>query len=100
MATAMLSAITKKKTDCKLAMTGEITLQGRITAIGGVREKLMGAITAGIDKILLPEENRKDFLELPEYIKSKVRAAFVSTLSEAEKYAFGQQSFPAPEVKK
>ncbi|MBR7155372.1 MAG: endopeptidase La, partial [Lentisphaeria bacterium] len=99
-ALALTSLLSGKPLIKHLAMTGEITLQGRITAIGGVREKLMGAITAGIDKILLPEENRKDFLELPEYIKSKVRAAFVSTLSEAEKYAFGQQSFPAPEVKK
>ena len=80
-------------------MTGEITLQGRVTAIGGVREKLVGAIRAGITSILLPEENRKDFVELPLYIRQKLSVVFVKSLDEAMKYAFGEVKFPLPEEK-
>ena len=91
---ALLSLLSGKPLVKALAMTGEITLQSSITAIGGVREKLVGAISAGMKKILLPEENRKDFEELPDYIKDKVEVRFVSTLDEALEFAFESSLFP------
>ena len=61
---------TKKKVDCKLAMTGEITLRGKVLPIGGLKEKLLAAKTAGIKKVLVPEENRKDVEEIKaEYVE-------------------------------
>jgi ATP-dependent Lon protease len=96
---ALASLLSGKPLIKQLAMTGEITLQGRVTAIGGVREKLVGAIRAGITSILLPEENRKDFVELPLYIRQKLSVVFVKSLDEAMKYAFGEVKFPPPEEK-
>ena len=64
MATAMLSAITDKKVRADLAMTGEITLRGRVLPIGGLKEKLLAAKNAGIRTVLVPRENKKDVDEL------------------------------------
>ena len=72
----------------QLAMTGEITLQGRVTAIGGIREKLVGAIRAGIKEVLVPEANKKDVSELPDNIKKSLKIHFVSNFNEAMKIAF------------
>ena len=83
-----------EKNPCKvtkflyLAMTGEITLQGRVTAIGGVREKLVGAIRAGIKTVLVPQDNRKDVEELPENIRKSLDIHFVDSFTEAVKIAF------------
>jgi ATP-dependent Lon protease len=65
-ALALTSLLTGKTSIPRLAMTGEITLQGKVTIIGGVREKLVGALRAGVDTVIVPEENRKDVEELPE----------------------------------
>jgi ATP-dependent Lon protease len=65
MATALASALTSRAVDRALAMTGEITLRGRILAIGGLKEKLLAAKRAGITRVLIPEENRKDLTEIP-----------------------------------
>nr|WP_305046730.1 endopeptidase La [Geoalkalibacter sp.] len=65
MATALASAITGRPVDRNLAMTGEITLRGRVLAIGGVKEKLLAAKRAGITRVLIPEDNRKDLEEVP-----------------------------------
>ena len=65
MATAVASALTGRAVDRALAMTGEITLRGRVLAIGGLKEKLLAAKRAGITRVLIPEENRKDLTEIP-----------------------------------
>ena len=85
---AFMSLLTGKALIPKLAMTGEITLQGRVTAIGGVREKLVGAIRAGIKTVLVPKENAKDVAELPDNIRDALQIHFVSNYAEAAAVAF------------
>lgn len=85
---ALMSMLLNKPLIPRLAMTGEITLQGRVTAIGGVREKLVGAIRAGIKVVLVPKENAKDVAELPANIREALQIHFVSTFAEAFKIAF------------
>ena len=82
MATALLSAVTGKKVYCKVAMTGEITLRGKVLAIGGLKEKLLAAKTAGIHTVLVPEENEKDVEELSEEITGGMDIVFVSNMDE------------------
>ena len=91
---ALTSLITGKPLIAKLAMTGEVTLSGRVTAIGGLREKLTGALAAGVENILIPEENRKDLEEIPDYVKSELSIKCVSTVAEALDYGFGRCKFP------
>ena len=62
--------------------TGEITLRGKVTAIGGVKEKTIGAMRSGIRNIILPEENRKDVDDIPEEVRDRVTFHFVSTVKE------------------
>ena len=87
MATAMLSAIIKKKVDCKLAMTGEITLRGKVLPIGGLKEKLLAAKTAGIKKVLVPFENQKDVEEISTEITEGMEIVFVSSMEEVLSHA-------------
>ena len=87
MATAMISAITKKKVDCKLAMTGEITLRGKVLPIGGLKEKLLAAKTAGIKKVLVPDENRKDVEEISTEITDGIEIIYVTTMDEVLTHA-------------
>lgn len=94
MTLALTSLITGKPLIKKLAMTGEVTLSGRVTAIGGLREKLTGALAAGVVNILIPEENRKDLEDIPDYVKSELAIKCVSTVAEALDYGFGKRKFP------
>ena len=94
MTLALTSLITGKPLINKLAMTGEVTLSGRVTAIGGLREKLTGALAAGVVNILIPEENRKDLEDIPDYVKSELAIKCVSTVAEALDYGFGKRKFP------
>jgi len=94
MTLALTSLITGKPLVKNLAMTGEVTLSGRVTAIGGLREKLVGALTAGMKNILIPEENRKDLEDIPEYVKEKLAIKCVSSIDEALEYGFGKRKFP------
>ncbi|MBD5452190.1 MAG: endopeptidase La [Lachnospiraceae bacterium] len=87
MATAVLSAITNVPVKAKVAMTGEITLRGRVLAIGGLKEKLLAAKTAGIETVLVPSENKKDVDEIADEIKSGMEIHFVETMDEVTGYA-------------
>ena len=78
MTLALLSLATGKPLRSFFAMTGEITLLGKVTAVGGIREKMVAALRAGIREVIMPEENRKDYTELPAEVKSKLKFHFVS----------------------
>jgi ATP-dependent Lon protease len=72
MATAMVSALTGRKVRSDVAMTGEITIRGRVLAIGGLKEKVLAAYREGIKTIILPEDNRRDIEEIPENVREKL----------------------------
>ena len=82
MATAVYSAITKKKIRADLAMTGEITLRGRVLPIGGLKEKLLAAKVASIKTVLVPEKNRPDVMELDNEIVEGLEIKFVETMNQ------------------
>ena len=82
MATAIMSAITKRPVRCDVAMTGEITLRGRVLPIGGLKEKLLAAKKAGIRKVLVPEKNRNDMLEVSAEITDGLDIVYVSTMDQ------------------
>ena len=71
-ATALISALTNKPVNKNVAMTGEITLRGRVLPVGGLKEKALGALRAGISTIIIPEKNRRDLAEIPSNVKHKI----------------------------
>ena len=81
-ATGLASALTKIKVRRDIAMTGEITLRGKVLPIGGLKEKLLAAHRAGIFEAIVPEENRKDLADLPELLKTTMKLHFVSEMDE------------------
>ena len=85
MATALISALTKRPVSKDVAMTGEITLRGRVLPIGGLKEKSLGALRAGVTTIIMPEKNKRDLDEMPETIKKKITYVPVSTMDEVLK---------------
>lgn len=87
MATAMLSAITGRAVRANLAMTGEITLRGRVLPIGGLKEKMLAAKYAGITKILVPDQNRPDVEEIDGEIKDGLTIVFVEKMEQVLKEA-------------
>ncbi len=80
---SLASLLTNTPIDPQIAMTGEITLKGRILQVGGVREKILGARRAGIRKIVLPERNREDVEEIPKEYRSRLAFVYVDTVEEA-----------------
>jgi ATP-dependent Lon protease len=87
MVTAIISVMTAIPVRRDIAMTGEITLRGRILPIGGLKEKLLAALRGGIKKVLIPEENAKDLAEIPDNVKSGLEIIPVSRMDEVVKYA-------------
>lgn len=81
-ATALMSSLTKKPIHNDVAMTGEITLRGRVLPIGGLKEKALGALRAGIKKVIIPFKNKKDLAEIPANIKRKIKFIPVKTMDE------------------
>jgi ATP-dependent Lon protease len=82
MATALASALAKIPVRRDIAMTGEITLRGKVLAIGGLKEKLLAALRAGIFEVILPRANEKDVAELPDNIKKSIKLHFVDQMDE------------------
>ena len=91
MATAILSAITNIPVKAHVAMTGEITLRGRVLPIGGLKEKILAAKTAGIKTVLVPKKNEKDVEEIAAEIKSGLSIFFVENMEEVLTYALANQ---------
>jgi ATP-dependent Lon protease len=87
MVTSIISAITEIPVNKDVAMTGEITLRGIVLPIGGLKEKLLAAHRAGIKKVLIPQENKKDLVEIPEVIKKNIEIIPVKNVDEVLKHA-------------
>jgi Lon-like ATP-dependent protease len=92
MVTAMLSLALDRPIKSDLAMTGEISLTGKVLAVGGIKEKTMAARRAGISTIILPEDCRRDFEELPDYLKEGLDVHFATEYSDVYDVAFGKSS--------
>jgi len=88
MVTALLSLATNKPVKPDLAMTGELSLTGRVLPIGGVKEKTMAARRSGVTTLIFPEANKKDFEELADHLKEGVEVHFASTYDDVYKVAF------------
>ena len=86
--TAIVSVLTNKKVRQDIAMTGEITITGDVLAIGGVREKVIGAHRAGIKEVILPEDNRVDTDEIPDELRSTMKIHFAKTYDDVSKLVF------------
>lgn len=101
--TALASALSGAEVRPRLAMTGEITLRGRVLPIGGLREKLLAAVRAGVTTVLLPEKNREDLFDVPDEIKKALRIEFVSTADEVLRSALASPNAyaaaPMPGIK-
>ncbi|MCW7754114.1 endopeptidase La [Desulfobotulus sp. H1] len=103
MITALASAITEKPVNQDFAMTGEVTLRGRVLPIGGLKEKALGALRGGVTTILIPEKNRKDLAEIPSSLKRKMNFIAVKDVEEVLKKAISEDvlaATPPPSVKK
>jgi ATP-dependent Lon protease len=79
---ALISLLTDKTTKSDVAMTGEITLRGLVLPVGGIKEKVLAAVRAGIKTVILPEKNQKDIDEIPEMARKKVKFQFIKKMDE------------------
>ena len=94
MVTAIVSILTGIPVRKDIAMTGEITLRGRVLPIGGLKEKLLAALRGGIKTVLIPEENAKDLVEIPDNVKNGLEIIPVSHANEVLKHALIRQPEP------
>jgi ATP-dependent Lon protease len=79
---ALASLFTQRRVRSDLAMTGEISLRGRVLRVGGIKEKVLAAARSGLKEVILPEQNRNDWLEVPEEVRQKMKAHFVRDISQ------------------
>ncbi|MCQ4632315.1 endopeptidase La [Shinella sp. CPCC 100929] len=94
MATAIVSIMTGIPVSKDIAMTGEVTLRGRVLPIGGLKEKLLAALRGGIKKVLIPEENAKDLADIPDNVKNNMEIVPVSRMGEVIKHALVRRPEP------
>jgi ATP-dependent Lon protease len=99
MATAMASLLTGQPVRRDLAMTGEITLRGRVLPIGGLKSKLLAAHLAGVKTVLIPKRNEKDLVDVPDEIRSQLRIVGVETMDEVLAEALIAEARPAARIK-
>jgi ATP-dependent Lon protease len=90
MATALASALTKIPARVDVAMTGEITLRGKVLPIGGIKEKVLAAHRAGVKNIILPRDNEKDLADIPKNVLDTLDLHLVSTMDEVLKIALAE----------
>jgi ATP-dependent Lon protease len=91
MGTALISALTGRPVHRDVAMTGEITLRGKVLPVGGIKEKVLAAHRAGIKTIILPEDNRKDLEEIPAHVQQDLKFRFVETMADVLKIALHER---------
>ena len=96
MCTALVSVLTRVPVRSEVAMTGEITLRGRVLPIGGLKEKLLAALRGGITTVIIPEENRKDLTDIPKNVTDGMRIVPVKWIDEVLDLALER---PLPPVK-
>jgi ATP-dependent Lon protease len=94
MVTSIVSVLTKIPVKASLAMTGEITLRGRVLPIGGLKEKLLAALRGGIKTVLIPKDNEKDLAEIPDNVKKGLVIVGVATVDEVLRRALVRQPQP------
>ena len=87
MVTSIVSSITKIPVNKDVAMTGEVTVTGQVLPIGGLKEKLLAAHRAGIKEVLIPKENKKDLIDIPNKVKDDIKITTVETADEVLKIA-------------
>ena len=92
--TSIVSILTGIPVNCKVAMTGEITLRGRVLPIGGLKEKLLAALRAGIKKVIIPKENEKDLQEIPQNVIKKLKIVPAENISEVLLEALTKKTTP------
>jgi ATP-dependent Lon protease len=92
MVTALTSALSKRAVNRDVAMTGEITLRGRVLPVGGLKEKALAALRADVHKVIIPEKNKKDLVEIPSNVKRKLTFLPVSHLDEVLRVALRKKS--------
>lgn len=89
MLTTIASLLTGRSVPSKLAMTGEVTLRGAVMPVGGIKEKVVAAHRAGIERIIMSKRNQKDLREVPDEVKAALRFEFVDTAAKVLKLALG-----------
>jgi ATP-dependent Lon protease len=96
-ATAMISLATHRPVRADVAMTGEVTLRGRVLPIGGIREKALGALRAGINRVILPKKNVQDLHDIPKDLKRRITFIPVESMDEVIEAALEQSpAHPSP----
>jgi ATP-dependent Lon protease len=83
LATAIVSALSGRRARGEVAMTGEISLRGRVLPVGGIKQRVMAAARAGVERVLLPRRNAKDLVEVPEEVRDQIDIVLVDTLEDA-----------------
>ena len=96
MATAIASALTGRPVNKNVAMTGEVTLRGRVLPIGGLKEKALAAKRMGINKVIVPLRNKKDLEDIPKYIKKDMEFIFAETMDDVLKFALKKAEHKKP----
>jgi len=99
-ATSLVSLITDQKVDKYVAMTGEITLRGRVLPIGGLKDKALGALNAGIKTVIIPEKNKKDLHDIPLKVKRKIKFLAVKNMEEVLETALIKTKKPTRKSRK
>jgi ATP-dependent Lon protease len=94
MATSLVSVLTGIPVRRDVAMTGEITLRGRVLPIGGLKEKLLAALRAGITTVFIPKDNEKDLAEIPDNVKKNLKLSVVSDVDEVISKALAREPQP------
>jgi ATP-dependent Lon protease len=100
LATAIASLLTEQPVVSDLAMTGEITLRGKVLPVGGIKEKVLAAARVGISRVVLPSRNEKDLEDIPPEVLEKLEVLFVENMDEVLKLALGKKKEPRKEAKK
>jgi ATP-dependent Lon protease len=100
LATALISALSNQAVKRDVAMTGEITLRGRVLPVGGIKEKILGAHRAGIRTVILPRDNERDIAEVPGHVKRKLVFVYVDHMDDVIASALCEPAVSAPVVLK